>query len=160
MSRDRGQENSSGWRDVGSWINSGAIHEAKKRRATQEFTCSFPCGKWLHMIGARSNAVRSVGERETTGKNRWKPYRKKRLLTYKARDVQRKVRASVIGAHNKCWKYLICTITKMGRRNEIEISNSLGKTKTDDWSRFGGKRKSETSYPGRTLQMSWKGCWL
>jgi hypothetical protein len=36
----------------GSWINSGAIHEAKKRRATQVITCSFPCGKWLHMIGA------------------------------------------------------------------------------------------------------------
>jgi hypothetical protein len=35
---------------LGSWINSSAVHEAKKRRAKQVITCSFPCGKWLHMI--------------------------------------------------------------------------------------------------------------
>jgi hypothetical protein len=40
---------------LGSWINSGAIHEAKKRRSTQVITCSFPSGKWLHMIGARAS---------------------------------------------------------------------------------------------------------
>jgi hypothetical protein len=27
----------------------------KKRRATQVIACSFPCGKWLHMIGARAS---------------------------------------------------------------------------------------------------------
>jgi hypothetical protein len=27
---------------LGSWINSGAIHETKKRRATQVIKCSFP----------------------------------------------------------------------------------------------------------------------
>jgi hypothetical protein len=31
---------------LGLWINSGAIHEAKRRRATQVITCSFPCEKW------------------------------------------------------------------------------------------------------------------
>jgi hypothetical protein len=35
----------------GSWINSNNIHEAERRRATQVITCSFLCGKWLHMIG-------------------------------------------------------------------------------------------------------------
>ncbi len=35
---------------LGSWINSSAVHEAKKRRAKQVITCSFPCGKWLHRI--------------------------------------------------------------------------------------------------------------
>jgi len=40
---------------LGSWINSGAIHEAKKRRATQVITSSFPCRKGLHMIGARAS---------------------------------------------------------------------------------------------------------
>ena len=30
-----------------------AVHEAKKRRAKQVITWSFPCGKWLHMIGVR-----------------------------------------------------------------------------------------------------------
>ena len=41
---------------LGSWINSSAVNEAKKRRAKQIITCSFPCGKWLHMIGVRSLA--------------------------------------------------------------------------------------------------------
>ena len=40
---------------LGSWINSSAVHEAKKRRAKQVITCSFPCGKWLHMIGVRKS---------------------------------------------------------------------------------------------------------
>ena len=39
--------------------HSSAVHEAKKRRAKsyskQVITCSFPCGKWLHMIGARAS---------------------------------------------------------------------------------------------------------
>ena len=43
---------------LGSWINSSAVQKAKKRRAKQVITCSFPCGKWSHMIGAR--AVRSA----------------------------------------------------------------------------------------------------
>ena len=30
---------------LGSWINSNAVNEAKKRRAKQVITCSFPCGK-------------------------------------------------------------------------------------------------------------------
>ncbi len=40
---------------LGSWINSSAVHEAKRRRAKQVITCSFPCGKWLHMIGVRKS---------------------------------------------------------------------------------------------------------
>jgi hypothetical protein len=37
------------------------------------------------------------------------------------------------------------------------MSNSLGKTKTDNWSRCGEKRESETSYHGRMLRMKRKG---
>jgi hypothetical protein len=49
---------------LGVWINSGAIHEAKRRRATQVITCSFPCGKWLHMIGARASPRCELCRRE------------------------------------------------------------------------------------------------
>jgi hypothetical protein len=42
-------------KNLGLWFASGAVHEAKKRRATQVITCSFPCGKWLHMIKARAS---------------------------------------------------------------------------------------------------------
>jgi hypothetical protein len=49
---------------LGSWIHSGPIHEAKKRQATQVLTCSFPCGKWLHMIGARPSSRCELCRRE------------------------------------------------------------------------------------------------
>ena len=40
---------------LGSCLHSSAVHEAKKRRAKQVISCSFPCGKWLHIIGARTS---------------------------------------------------------------------------------------------------------
>jgi len=49
---------------LGSWINSSAVHEAKKRRAKQVITFSFPCGKWLHMIGARASPGCELCKRE------------------------------------------------------------------------------------------------
>ena len=35
---------------LGQWMSSNAIHENKKRRATQIVTGSFPCRKWLHKL--------------------------------------------------------------------------------------------------------------
>jgi hypothetical protein len=49
---------------LGSWINSSAVHEAKKRRAKQVITCSFPCGKWLHRIGVRKSPGCELCKRE------------------------------------------------------------------------------------------------
>jgi hypothetical protein len=49
---------------LGLWINSGAIHEAKRNRMTQVITCSFPCRKWLHMIGARASPRCELCRRE------------------------------------------------------------------------------------------------
>jgi hypothetical protein len=49
---------------LGSWINSSAVLEAKKRRAKQVITCSFPCRKWLHMIGARASPGCELFKRE------------------------------------------------------------------------------------------------
>jgi hypothetical protein len=49
---------------LGLWFASGAVHEAKKRRATQVITCSFPCGKWLHMIKARASPSCELCKRE------------------------------------------------------------------------------------------------
>jgi hypothetical protein len=48
----------------GLWITSGAIHEAKRRQATQVITSSFPRGKWLHMIGARASPGCELCKRE------------------------------------------------------------------------------------------------
>jgi ribonuclease HI len=52
------------WEFLGLWMNSVAIHEAKRRRATQVITCSFPCGEWLHMIGARASPRCELCRRE------------------------------------------------------------------------------------------------
>jgi hypothetical protein len=49
---------------LGSWINSSVVHEAKKRRAKQVITCSFPCWKWLHIIGARPSPGCELCKRE------------------------------------------------------------------------------------------------
>ncbi len=49
---------------LGSLINSSAVHEAKKRRAKQVISCSSPCGKWLHMIGARASPGCELCKRE------------------------------------------------------------------------------------------------
>jgi hypothetical protein len=49
---------------LGLWITSGVVHEAKRRRATQVITCSFPCGKWLHMIGAHASPGCELCKRE------------------------------------------------------------------------------------------------
>ena len=54
---------------LGLWITSGAIYEAKRRRATQDITCSFPYGKWLHMIGARASPDCELCKRE---RQQWK----------------------------------------------------------------------------------------
>jgi hypothetical protein len=62
----------------GLWFASGAIHEAKKRRATQVIKCSFPYGKWLHMIKARASTNCELAkEREDKGKQRCRVYWKK-----------------------------------------------------------------------------------
>jgi len=49
---------------LGSWINSSAVHEAKKRRAKQVITCSFPCGRWLHRIGVHKSPGCELCKRE------------------------------------------------------------------------------------------------
>jgi hypothetical protein len=90
---------------LGSWINSNAVNEAKKRRAKQAITCSFPCGKRLYRIGVRTSPGCELCKRE----------RRKDMVSLAALpeetvahiqsagcNAQKK---SVIGAHNRCWGY-------------------------------------------------------
>ncbi len=49
---------------LASWLHSSAVHEAKKRRTKQVISCSFPCGKLLHMIGARTSPGCELCKRE------------------------------------------------------------------------------------------------
>jgi hypothetical protein len=58
---------------------------------------------------------------------------------------------SVIGAHNRCWKYLLCAITKHGeaKRNFEFIGEDKDRQLESLWRE---KRTLEMSYHGRTLR--------
>jgi len=89
-----------------SWINSNAVNKAKKRRAKQVITCSFPCGKWLYRIGVRTSPGCELCKRE----------RRKDMVSLAALPEEtvahiqsagcKAQKKSVIGAHNRCWGYL------------------------------------------------------
>jgi hypothetical protein len=71
---------------------------------------------------------------------------------------------SVIGAHKRRWKYLLCAITKPGEaKHDVEFIHDFefigeDKDKLRQLSKCGGKRKPETSYHGRIKR---KGClWI
>jgi hypothetical protein len=139
---------------LGLWITSGAYHEAKRRRATQVITCSFPCEKWLHMIGARANPGCELCKRE-------RQQRKEVIDNIQAQTVQhiqsagsKAQKKSVIGAHNRCWKYLLCAITKHGEANRnFEF---IGEHKNRQMESLWRERTLETFYHGRILRMKRK----
>jgi hypothetical protein len=107
---------------LGFWITSRVIHEAKRRRATQVITCSFPCGKWLHMIGARASPGCELCKRERQD-------RKETIDNIPAETVAhiksagcKAQKKSVIGAHNRCCKYLLGAISKHGEaKRDVEF---------------------------------------
>ncbi len=131
---------------LGSWINSSAVHEAKKRRAKQVITCSFPCGKWLHMIGARASPGCELCKRE----------RRKDMASTDTLPIEtmahiqspgcKAQKKSVIGAHNRCWGYLRDAISTHGeaKRNLEFIGGDQGRLfhETDPYNEviFGRRR--------------------
>jgi hypothetical protein len=99
---------------LGSWINSSAVHGAKKRRAKLVITCSFPCGKWLHIIGARPSPGCELCKRErvmATTSTDALPIETLAHIQSAGYKAQKK---SVIGAHNRCWKNLMGAISTHG----------------------------------------------
>jgi hypothetical protein len=107
---------------LGSWIRSGKVPEAKKRRAKQVITCSFPCGQWLHMIGARASprCELCTRERETRRASIDSlPPETVAHIQSAGCNLQKK---SVIGAHNRCWKCLIGAISTHGEaKRSLEV---------------------------------------
>jgi len=100
---------------LGLWFASGAVHEAKKRRATQVLTCSFPCCKWLHMIKARASPSCELGRRERQqGQTAMQSLPEETVANIRSAGCKAQ-KKSVTGAHNKCWKYLLCAITRHGK---------------------------------------------
>ena len=90
---------------LGSWINSSAVHEAKKRRSTEQvITCSFPCGKWMHRIGVLKSPGCELYKRERAERHDdVLPLETVAHLQSAGCKVQKK---SVIVAHNRCWGFL------------------------------------------------------
>jgi hypothetical protein len=108
---------------LGLWSTSGAIHEAKKRRAMQVITYSFPCGKWLHMIGARASPGCEVCKRERQQKQEAIDNIPAETVAHIQSAGCKAQKKSVIGAHNRCWKYLLRAISKHGEaKRGVEFS--------------------------------------
>jgi hypothetical protein len=114
---------------LGSWINSSAVHEAKKRRAKQVITCSFPCGKWLHMIGARASPGCEICKRARNMDLKTTDVLPTETVAHIQSASCKAQKKSVIGAHNRCWKYLIGAISPMVKQQET--LNSLEEIKAD-----------------------------
>jgi hypothetical protein len=106
---------------LGSWLHSINVHEAKKQRTKQVISCSFPCGKWLHMISACTNPGYELCKREkkTDSGATNVPVETVAHIQSAVCKAQKK---SVIGAHNLCWKYLVDTITTHGEaKRDLEF---------------------------------------
>jgi hypothetical protein len=99
---------------LGLWINSSSVQEAKKRRVKQVITCSFPCGKWLHMIGARASLGCELCKRERNMDLKMTYVLPKEIVEHIQSACCKTQKKSVIGAHNLCWKYLIDPISTHG----------------------------------------------
>jgi hypothetical protein len=136
---------------LGSWINSNAVNEAKKRRAKQVITCSFPCGKWLHRIGVRTSPgceLCKIERRKDTVSLAALPEETVAHIQSAGCKAQRK---SVIGAHNRCWGYLRGAILTHGeaKRNlefiggdqDRQLQQLWAETKIGDILPVGGCRR-------------------
>jgi hypothetical protein len=86
---------------LGLWITSGAIHEAKKRRSTQVITCSFPCGKWLHMIGERASTGCELCKKERQQRKETIDNIPAETVAYIQSAGCKSQKKSVIRAHNR-----------------------------------------------------------
>jgi hypothetical protein len=93
---------------------SSAVHEAKKRRAKQVITCSFPFGKWLHMIGARASPGCELCKRERNMDLKTTDVLPTETLAHIQSAGCKPQKKSVIGNHSRCWKYLIVFISTHG----------------------------------------------
>ena len=91
-------------------MSSNAIHENKKRRATQIVTGSFPCRKWLHKLHSHISPFCELcrKEREASGQ----PTDNLPLET--VAHIQsagcKAQKQCVTQAHNSCWKFLLRSI--------------------------------------------------
>ena len=100
---------------LGSWINSVATHEAKKRRTTQVITCTFlifSMWKVAAHIGARARPRFELCRRERRHGQETIEHLPEERVSHIQRAGCKARRKIIIGAHNRCWKYLLCVITK------------------------------------------------
>jgi hypothetical protein len=99
---------------LGLWINSSVVHEAKKRRAKQVIKCSFPLGKWLHMIGARASPGCELCKRERNMDLKTTDVLPTETVAHVQSAGCKLQKKSVIETHNRCWKYLLGDISTHG----------------------------------------------
>ena len=88
----------------------------------QVITCSFPCAKWLHLIGARASPGCKLCKRERQQRKETIDNIPAETLAHIQSAGCKSQKKSVIGAHNRCWKYLIGDIFKHGEaKRDVEF---------------------------------------
>ena len=81
-------------------------------------TCSSPCGKWLHIVGPGCELCK-----------RERQQKKEAIDNIPAETVPhiqsagcKAQKTSFIGAHNRCWRYLLGAISKHGEaKHDVEF---------------------------------------
>jgi hypothetical protein len=101
---------------LGSWLHSNVVHEAKKRRTKQVILCSFPCGKRLHIISARTSQGCELCKRERKTDSDATNVQVETVAHIQSAGCKAQ-KKSIIGAHDSCWKYLVDNITTHGEAN-------------------------------------------
>lgn len=107
---------------LGQWMNAKHVNDRSRRRATQVITSSFPCGKWLHKIGARSSPKCELCMRRMTSDCEGTEAIPDETVAHIQSAGCALQKKSVIGAHNTCWKFLLGAITKHGSaKRDLEV---------------------------------------
>ena len=85
-------------------------------------TGSFPCGKWLHKIGSRASPRCELCRREREMRGASLDSRPTETVAHIQSAGCNLQKKSVIGAHNRCWKYLIGAISTHGEaKRSLEV---------------------------------------
>jgi hypothetical protein len=101
------------FREYGKCIFVGKCTRQKQVGESQAESTS-PCGKWLHMVGARASPKCELCKRERTMNRETTDVLPTETLVHIQSAGCKAQKKSVIGAHNRCWKYLIGSISTHG----------------------------------------------
>ena len=95
-------------------MSSNAIHENKKRRATQIVTGSFSCRKWLHKLYSHISPFCELCRKEKEASGQPTDNLPLETVAHIQSAGCKEQKQCVTQAHNSCWKFLLRSIMEHG----------------------------------------------